>query len=250
MIEIQAAEDPRIEEFTHLRETTLLSRNLSLVESEKIYLKVIHNNIFIHKILCTKDFAKKHNLQGSSVFIASREILNTIAGFKTEFDVLLLIERPNNCSLASLGDKILAMNGIASPENVGSIIRSAAAFNVTSALIDQKTCSPFLRRCVRVSMGNIFSMRINQAENFLESLGRLKQLGYTIISTANITDAISVNEYKFPEKIVLIIGSEGHGIEQEIINFSEVVLKIPINENVAHLNASNAAAIFLSRISS
>lgn len=247
MIFISESTDKRIEEFTHLKESTLLSRELALCESEKIFLKLIHNNIHIDKILCLEPFAKKHNLVGDNVYICDRKILDTISGFKTEYDVIALFKKPSDTALENLGDKIIILNGLTSPENVGSIVRTAAAFNVNNIIIDSKTCSPYLRRCIRVSMGNIFYLNTYHSKNLSEDLIKLKNLGHKIFSTANINRAKDYTNYNYPAKSALIIGSEGHGIDQEILDLSDEILFIPINEGVAHLNASNAASIFLSQ---
>lgn len=249
MIFINNPNDKRIEEFTNLRETTLLSRKLALCESEKIYLKLIHNNIHIEKILCLEDFALKHNLESENVFVCKRNVLDSIAGFKTEFDVLTLFTRPTEIDLEFFDDKIILLNGLTSPENVGSIIRSCSAFKINSILIDEKSCSPFLRRCIRVSMGNVFSMKTHHSTNIREDINFLKKQGYSIISTANIPSALDLKNFNFKNKFVLIIGSEGHGIDQDIIEISDFVLKISIDDNVAHLNAANAASIFLFKMS-
>lgn len=98
-------------------------------------------------------------------------------------------------------------------------------------------------------MGNIFAMKTFHAKNIRLDLKNLKDLGYTIISTANISRSQNMAHYIFPDKCVLIIGSEGHGIDHDILDLSDVILKIKINPQVAHLNAANAASIFLSHMS-
>lgn len=247
MINISDPNDNRIEEFTHLKESTLLSRNLALAESEKIYIKLIQHNFQIEKILCLESFADKYHLTGDNIFVADRNVLEKISGFKIEFNVISLFNRPMFSKLNELDNKIMILNGLTSPENVGAIVRTAAAFNVNSLIYDKKSCSPYLRRCIRVSMGNIFQLKVFESENLEDDLIKLKKLNYSIYSTANISESIDYTNYSYPQKSALIVGSEGHGIDQNILNASDVILKIPINEEVAHLNASNAASIFLSR---
>lgn len=249
MIEITTFDDPRIIEFSKMRDHTLNDQGFILAESEKLFLQFKASHKKFLKILSTPEFAKKHHLLGDNIFIASKNILEQIAGFKIHFEVIFLAEKPLDCDLDKLDDRIILLNGLSSPENVGSIVRSAAAFNISSIIADERTCSPFLRRCIRVSMGNIFSMKTYHSSNIRNDIDNLKSLGYTIISTANIPHSENLAQYKFPKKCVLIIGSEGHGIDQDIIDLSDVVLKIIINSQVAHLNASNAAAIFLSHMS-
>jgi tRNA G18 (ribose-2'-O)-methylase SpoU len=249
MIEITQFDDPRINEFTKLRDHTLNDQGLILVESEKIFLQFKASNKKFLKILSTLEFAQKHSLIGDNIFVASKVVLEKIAGFKIHFEVIFLAEKPIDSELSALDDRIILLNGLSSPENVGSIVRSAAAFNINSIITDEKCCSPFLRRCIRVSMGNIFSMKSFHSSNVRNDLKKLQTLGYVVISTANISGSIDLATYKFPKKCVLIIGSEGHGVDQDILDSSDVILKIKIDEQVAHLNASNAAAIFLSHMS-
>lgn len=249
MIEINDFNDPRIFEFTRLRDHTINDQGFILAESEKLFLQLKASGKKFIKILCTFDFAKKHQLSGDNIFVSPKDVLEKIAGFKIHFEVIFLAEKPADCDLGELGDRIILLNGLSSPENVGSIVRSSAAFNINSIVVDERTCSPFLRRCIRVSMGNIFSMKTFHSREIRSDLRKLKDLGYTIISTANIDRSVEVSTYSFPKKCVLIIGSEGHGIDHDILDFSDIILKIKIDSQVAHLNASNAAAIFLSRMS-
>ena len=249
MIEITNFEDPRIQEFTKLRDHTINDLGFILAESEKLFLQLNASGKKFLKILSTPEFAKKHHLLGDNIFVAEKPILEKIAGFKIHFEVIFLAEKPLDTELDQLDNRIILLNGLSSPENVGSIVRSAAAFNINSIIVDEKTCSPFLRRCIRVSMGNIFSMKSYHSPNIRADLEKLKSLGYTIISTANIPHSKYLTSFEFPYKCALIIGSEGHGIDHDILELSDIVLKIKIDSQVAHLNASNAAAIFLSHMS-
>jgi len=248
MIEIKDFLDERVKEFTLLKESTLLRQDLTIIESEKIFLKLIHNHVQMIKILTNKDFAQRHHLSGDHVFVVERSTLDKIAGFKTEYEVLALIKKPQDIALQQMPSKIISLNGLTSPENVGSIVRTAAAFNINGLLVDSKTCSPYLRRCIRVSMGNIFYMQVNHSTNYKQDLLYLKNNGYQIISTANLPTSIDYSNFKYPEKFVLIIGSEGHGIDRDILELSDKIIKIKINDNVAHLNAANAASIIMSQI--
>jgi tRNA G18 (ribose-2'-O)-methylase SpoU len=249
MIEIIQIDDPRIQEFTKLRDHTVNDFGFILAESEKLFLQLKASGKAFLKILSTPEFAIKHNLSGENVFIAQSNVLEKIAGFKIHFEVIFLAEKPSDTELTQLDNRIILLNGLSSPENVGSIVRSAAAFNINSIITDEKTCSPYLRRCIRVSMGNIFSMKTFHSKNIRSDLQSLKAQGYTLISTANIDRSIDLAQYQFTNKCVLIIGSEGHGVDADILDLSDVILKIKINSQVAHLNAANAASIFLSAMS-
>lgn len=250
MIHLTSADDPRIVEFVSIRDHVLNNQNLIVAETEKVFLQLKASGRKIFKILATEDFIKKHKLDGDDVFVVSKSILEQVAGFKIHFEVLFLAEKPADTDLNELDNKIILLNGLSSPENVGSIVRSAAAFEINSIITDEKTCSPYLRRCIRVSTGNVFAMKTYHSINVRGDLKKLKEMGYGIFSTANVEGAIDLNDVVFPKKYVLIIGSEGHGIDADILTASDVITKIKINPRVAHLNAANAAAIYLSRMSS
>ena len=249
MIHITDANDSRIAEFISVRDHVLHSNNLIIAEAEKLYLQLKASGKAIYKILATAAFIERQNLSGENIFVADKNILESVAGFKIHFDVLTLAEKPKDSSLDSLDERIILLNGLTSPENVGSIVRSSAAFGIKSIILDEKTCSPYLRRCIRVSMGNIFSMKTYHASNIRSDLIKLKELGYTILTTANVPESLDLAGFNFPKKCVLIIGSEGHGVDQDILNTSDSILRINIDSQVAHLNAANAAAIFLSHMS-
>lgn len=249
MIRITESHDPRIAEFISIRDHVLNSNDLIIAESEKLFLQFRASGRKIHKILATPSFIERYQLDGDNIFVADKNILESVAGFKIHFEVLLLAEKPSDTLLSDLDNRIILLNGLTSPENVGSIVRSSAAFGIKSMIVDEQTCSPFLRRCIRVSMGNIFSMKTHHTKNVRGDLKALKELGYTILTTANVPGSINLTTYSFPEKCILIIGSEGHGVSQDILDSSDHVLRISIDSQVAHLNASNAAAIFLSHMS-
>ncbi len=250
MIRIHDPNDSRIAEFITFRDHALNSRNLFIAETEKIFLQFRASGRKIHKILTLESFALKYSLEGENIFIADKNILESIAGFKIHFEILFLAEMIEDNHLNGLDDKIILLNGLSSPENVGSIVRSSAAFKINSLITDEKTCSPYLRRCIRVSMGNIFSMKTHHSKDIRDDIYTLKELGYQIISTANIARAVTLKDFIFPPKYVLIIGSEGHGIDADLLDSSDTILKISIDPQVAHLNAANAASIFLSHMSS
>jgi tRNA G18 (ribose-2'-O)-methylase SpoU len=249
MIRITESSDSRIAEFISIRDHVLNSNNLIVAESEKLFLQFRASGREIYKVLATPAFIDRHQLSGENIFAAEKNVLESVAGFKIHFEVLLLAEKPKDAQLKELDSRIILLNGLSSPENVGSIVRSSAAFGIKSMITDEQTCSPFLRRCIRVSMGNIFSMKTHHATNVREDLKKLKDLGYTILTTANVSGSLDLATYSFPEKCVLIIGSEGHGVNQDILDSSDHILRINIDPQVAHLNASNAAAIFLSHMS-
>lgn len=250
MIKILHRDDPQIKDYIQTRDHVLNNRGLFIAESHKVLAQCLHSKIKIISILATEEYLAQNTFSGIDVFCTCKEVLSSIAGFKVEFDVLFIGEKPESVSLSNIKDKnILVFNGLSSPENVGSILRSACAFGIKTILVDEKTCSPYLRRCIRVSMGNVFNLNIIHSTNILNDLTFLQNRSYKIFSTANLPRAISIQNFHFGEFNCLVIGSEGHGVSTNILDLSSEIIKIDIDDKVAHLNASHAAAIFCYQLS-
>ncbi len=244
---ISSTNDPILLYFKSLKNNKL-SENQFIADSEKVVLKLLRSKFKTKVILGTDDFIKKNETilsqTHAKLYSAPKKIMEYIVGYRLHHGVMAIGEGETFLPL-SFQDTIISLNGITSPENVGAIIRNISGFGFKSVLVDTKTCSPFTRRAIRVSMGNIFDLRTSQTSQFANTLIKLKNNGYTIIGTANIESATSLKEFEACPKTVLIIGSEGFGIDKDILSICDQVIKIPIKNSVGHLNAACASSIFL-----
>jgi len=253
MEEINNIDDERIKEFISLRQSSV-DEDCVVVESKNVFKKLFENDINIHKVFVTHeniDFLKE-NCENINfpIYTASSSLMKEIVGYKIHQGMMALIDKPKYISFDEIDGDIFVLNSLTSPENVGSIVRSCSAFNVKTLVIDEKTCSPFIRRCIRVSTGNLFNINVYKSTNLKNDLLKLQNNGYKILSTANAKRAISLNAYTFTDKSAVIIGNEGFGVEEEIMDLSDDILKIDISDDVTSLNASIAAAIILFQLNS
>ena len=253
MIHITDSTDIRIKEFMCLKDKALALDEKIVVESEKVVLKLLKSNTVVHKLLITKEFLERNkefiSLSEDSIFVVEKSIMEKVVGHNLHHGIMALADRPSYVDLIELGEKVLILNGLSSPENVGTIVRTCAAFNINSIIIDSRTCSPYIRRCIRVSMGNIFQVKVHKSQNLISTLKTMQQSGYDICSTANQDGALDLPHFSFSKKSAVIIGSEGHGIQSDILEQSNKVLRIPVNDQVAHLNAACSCSIFLYHLS-
>ncbi|MFN3781936.1 MAG: TrmH family RNA methyltransferase, partial [Candidatus Kapaibacteriota bacterium] len=150
--------------------------------------------------------------------------------------------------LYQLSNRVVALNKINNSENVGQIVRICRAFGFDSLLVDERTTSPFLRRAVRVSMGNVFYLKVRRANNFFDELNWLKQNGYKIISCEVTSNSLSIFDFYFPDKFVLVFGNEDAGISSEVLKVSDSIIEIPIERDVDSLNVAVATAITLNEV--
>lgn len=249
MIQITDIEDSRVEEFRSLKGKNLLRDNLIVVEGEKGVLKLLKSTLKIKKIFAPIAFFNKYEdlLKGDAYF-ADRVILEGIVGHHLHQGIMALAERAPDKKLSDLLFPALILNGVSSPENVGSIVRSCAAFGIKSLIVDPKSCSPYLRRCIRVSMGNIFFMDIHHSKDLKETIAQLKASHVEIYGAANVAGSLDLPDLKFWPNTAIILGSEGHGIESDILDMCEKLVRIPIDGDVAHLNVATATSIFLYKL--
>ena len=139
----------------------------------------------------------------------------------------------------ALGNKIVYLDGVQDPGNVGTIIRTALAFGYDDVILSIDSASKYNEKTIVSSKGAIF--KIIPRDNL--TLDQLKELGYYIIVTS-LKGAIPYKEVTRKDKFVLVLGSEGQGVKEENILKADVVTKIAI-ENIDSLNVAIAGAILM-----
>lgn len=146
----------------------------------------------------------------------------------------------------NIGSRILILEDIQDPGNLGTIIRSSVAFNIDTIILSPKTVDLYNSKVIRSTEGMIFHLNIIIRD--LESIIKdLKKENYLILGT-NVNNGIDIKDIKVPSKYALIIGNEGKGMSSEISNLCDKNIYIKMNERVESLNASVAASILLYEI--
>ena len=155
----------------------------------------------------------------------------------------------------TLGNKILVLDNIQDPGNLGCIIRSAVAFNIDTIVVSTDTVDIYNPKVVRASQGMIFHINILKRD-IHKFIPVLKNNDYKIVGT-KVTNGHDVREVDggrdiknidIPECYALIIGNEGRGMSDNISKLCDEYLYIKMNENCESLNASVAASILLYEI--
>jgi len=186
------------------------------------------------------------------VYILPKEELIKITGYNITRGVLSLMSRKRVPDIESILsnpqiNRIAVLEEVTNPTNVGAIFRSAAALFIDAVLLTGGCADPLYRRCLRVSMGNVFSVPWTYIDIYpYDNLPLvLKKYNYTSASLALNDNSISIEDpiLKSTDKLALILGSEGYGLKVETINASDHVVKIPMAEGVDSLNVAAASAL-------
>jgi tRNA G18 (ribose-2'-O)-methylase SpoU len=116
-------------------------------------------------------------------------------------------------------------------------------------LLDHETLHPHARRSIRVSIGHSLKLNINQSLNSIGDLQLLKDRGYKLVAATLTDNSISLGKHQFNEKNVLILGSEGFGVKENILKICDLEVNIPISTDVDSLNVACASSILLHQFS-
>ena len=153
--------------------------------------------------------------------------------------------RPKDVAFDALGDGVLLLDGITSAENVGSIVRSCAGLGVDSLVIAKETPHPFNRRALRVSMGYAKNIRTYVHEDIKRSIVAFQAKGYRVFAAEVSEGSTPLSKVKVPKKWVLIMGHEGRGIAQDILDLCDEVVTIEMQKGVKSFNVGVAASLMM-----
>ncbi|ADE19469.1 TrmH family RNA methyltransferase [Mycoplasma crocodyli] len=141
-----------------------------------------------------------------------------------------------------LGDKIVFLDDLQDPGNIGTIIRLCKSFDIDTLIV--KNFDIYNPKCLRASQGSFFKTNIVQVDKY-DELSKLMSKDFSIISTLLDKEATELKNFTFPKKSVLVLGNEGNGISQNAIDLSKHKVYIPIS--FESLNVATCAAIILNK---
>ncbi|GBF41508.1 putative rRNA methylase [Leptospira ellinghausenii] len=260
MQKILSPHDERLTDYSLLKSKESPSDTF-VADHEKTAVRLLLSDFEVQSVFCTEKYWQKHKdlitskLQNEEkCFVADKSIFEETIGFHVH-QGFMAVGKQKWVKEEDLTFPILILNAIVDSENIGSILRSAAAFGIQSVLFDTKSASPYLRRSVRVSMGAIFQLKVAKSANLPESIHRMKKRSAKVIALAlpkensdHIPKTKTIQEMGKQENLVLIIGNEANGIEESVIDASDMIGYIPMKNKIDSLNVSHALAVALSHL--
>lgn len=144
-------------------------------------------------------------------------------------------------------NRILCLDGIKDPGNMGTIIRSAEAFGFKEIILTNNCVDIYNSRTLRASMGSVFRTRFKTLD--FSDIFKLKNDNYKLYTT-NISNSLELDSVPIENKLILIIGSESHGVSDDFIQAADYTINIPMCGRVESLNAGVAASITMYHLKS
>ena len=140
------------------------------------------------------------------------------------------------------GNRILLLDNIQDPGNLGTIIRSSVAFNIDTIVLSNDTVDLYNDKVIRSTQGLLFHINIIR-KDLVEVINELKNKGYDILGT-NVHNGVELNNIK-TNKYALLMGNEGQGLKEELQCLCDKNIYIPMNKNCESLNVAVATSIIL-----
>ncbi len=257
IIEITDFLAPELDAYARLSEVQLLNREfpekgMFIAESPKVIERALDAGY--EAVSCLME---KRHIEGEGkdilarigdvpVFCAEFDILTQLTGFKLTRGMLCAMKRKRLPTLREIckdKSRIVILDKVMNPTNVGAIIRSAAALGIDAVLLTPGCSDPLYRRAARVSMGTVFQIEWTFLGS--DSLDEIKALGFKTVAMALKDNSLSINDPKLSaeDKLAIIMGTEGDGLSNQTISTCDYTVKIPMYHGVDSLNVAAASAV-------
>lgn len=233
-MKITSINNPKVTYWTKLKMKKYRDeKHLFIVESENLVNEALKKGI-VKEIITTED--KEYSVDTYNV---TKEIMAKISSLVTPSKVMAVC---NFILSEDIKGNILLLDHLQDPGNLGTIIRSAVAFDFQTIIVSEDTVDVYNDKVIRSSEGMIFSANFLK-KNLVTFIPYLKSIGYKIYGTDVIKgkNIKSVNE----KKVAFVIGSEGKGVSSEVKGLCDDFIYIDMNKKCESLNAAVASSIIM-----
>lgn len=263
-IELKDFTAPELDVYARLNENQLLNRaepekGIFIAESPKVIGRALDAGYEPLSILVETKHVETQaqeiieRCKDIPVYTATLDILTQLTGFALTRGMLCAMRRPKLPDIEKVckdARRIVILENVVNPTNVGAIFRSAAALGMDAVLLTPDCSNPLYRRAIRVSMGTVFQIpwtffdksRVSWPEN---GLALLRRMGFKTAAMALRDDSVGIDHPKLmaEEKLAIILGTEGDGLASDTIADCDYTVRIPMAHGVDSLNVAAASAV-------
>lgn len=255
VIEVADRADPRLADFA--RGTDVLLKNgrgphgLYIAESALVLERALRAGHRVHSVL-TLD----NNIEGAvalvgpdiPIFTGPGDLLAELTGYELHRGLIASLERPtlpNPGVLLADARRVVILENVVDPTNVGAIFRSVAAIGADAVLVTPGCSDPFYRRAIRVSMGTVLQVPWTRVGEWSVTRDLLTASGFHVAALTPATDAVSLRDFAAdaPDRVALVLGTEGDGLTLDALAAADTIVRIPMRHAIDSLNVAAAAAV-------
>jgi tRNA G18 (ribose-2'-O)-methylase SpoU len=257
IVEIDDLRDPRLADFSHRTDVDLRRGDgpgLYLAESLLVLERALRAGHEPRAVLALGASVDEvlavlgPDRNAVPVFTGPGALLAELTGYLLHRGVVASVQRPAPAdprSLIASARRVVVLEDVVDPTNVGAIFRSVAGIGADAVLVTARCSDPLYRRAIRVSMGTVLQVPWTRAPEWPELAPLLHDAGFEIAALALTPDAVALRDYaaRAPERVALVLGSEGDGLTAEALATADVHVQIPMRHGIDSLNVAAAAAV-------
>lgn len=260
IIPVTTADDPRLAAYQSIRERDLVGRSDGrFIVEGKVTLGILltHSRFQVESLFLGQSRVEPLSdlletvPDNVPIYVAPQDVMDSIAGFAIHRGTLACARKGGGLSvddiLKDAPRTLLLADQISNHDNVGALFRNAAAFGAGGVVLDRQSCSPLYRKAIRVSAGTSLWLLFYHGGTSAEHIERLQSAGYEIWAMTPNETASPLNELRVPDKLALLVGAEGPGLPQALLQAAQPV-RIPMAAGFDSVNVATAAAIALAHV--
>ena len=243
MERITSLKNPKVQQWKALKDRKgRKETGCFLAEGRKMVEEALASGFWVEAILVDEARAGEFALpQGISAYALPENVLAAVCDTKTPQGVAAVVRMEQN---ARLGRRVVALDGVQDPGNVGTIIRTADAAGLEGVILSEQCADVFSPKTLRATMGSIFRMPMVVTGDLPGYLAGLRAQGYSVISS-QLDGEPFYQRTAVGERFCLIIGNEGNGVSDEVKATATHKVKLPMRGGAESLNAAIAAGIMM-----
>jgi tRNA G18 (ribose-2'-O)-methylase SpoU len=258
LVPVVDPDDPRLGDYRDLTDVALRSRRepaegLYMAESAEVIGRALDAGHRPRSVLLEERWLEPlagllARMGDIPVYAASPEVVRGITGFRMHRGALAAMHRPQLPAVEELLGapgvrRVVVLEDVVDHTNVGAIFRSVAALAADAVLVTPRCADPLYRRSVRVSMGTVFQVPWTRIDPWPAGVNVVRAAGFTVAALALAPDAVPLDRFEAPDRLALVLGTEGHGIAAPTLAAADVRVRIPMAGGVDSLNVAAAAAV-------
>lgn len=241
---IKSLQNEQIKEFARLKEKKYRDETgLFLVEGEHLVRMAIEAGCLTTLLVAEEDLENYLDIiDEDKTIIVTESIINKLSFTKTPQNIMGIAKQntydKKDCS------RVLVLDTLQDPGNVGTLIRSALAFNYDKIYVSESTVDIYNEKVIRASQGAIF--KINVVKKELNDIYRLlKKNEFDIIVTSLTNNSVYLEELEKKDKFAIVLGNEGNGVSEVSLKNASTVVKIRMSDKIDSLNVAVAGSIVM-----
>ena len=256
---IADGDDPRLADYRNLTDTALRrvkepAEGLYIAESVKVIRRAVEAGHTPRSVLTQRKWVDQvDEVLGERdipIYVVPDDVAEQVTGYAVHRGALASMQRPALPTVAEVlrgARLVLVLEDLIEHTNVGAAFRAAAGLGADAVLVSPRCADPLYRRSVKVSMGTVFQVHWTRIGEWTDAVAELHAAGFAVAALALSDDAVPLREYaaERPEKVALVMGTEGDGLSRVALAAADTVVTIPMRGGVDSLNVASAAAVAL-----